>query len=292
MVALRRAADEREIAARLEADQRAREDAARREAASIQELSARLDAEFLQERTASSGKETLQEPAPLRLAELEPMSDAPVVIENRALMDAESDGDDVAQPRAIAVGSLPNDPSTSARHPLRASPEVMQALAAQQEAEAARKAEEARKQPEKYQRKAPRIASRMPATIHVDGMPQTMACTMRDRSPSGAQLEFPPDRYGAGLSEIAVGDRVTLMFQTSQERTSVPCTVQWVNDRRCGVRFVGQFQTQVIKTRRMATKEKEKAAAEKATAAKADASKPAKPMFKSSNTLFKGRAQK
>jgi hypothetical protein len=38
----------------------------------------------------------------------------------------------------------------------------------------------------------------------------------------------------------------------------VPCTVQWVDGRRCGVRFVGQFQTQQIKPRRLMTKQKEK----------------------------------
>ena len=82
-------------------------------------------------------------------------------------------------------------------------------------------------------------------------MTQPMNCTMRDRSPSGALLEFPPDRFNLGISEIVVGDRVTLTFSSSQERTSVACLVMRVDGRRCGVKFAGQFNTQPLKTRKV-----------------------------------------
>ena len=100
------------------------------------------------------------------------------------------------------------------------------------------------------QRHSRRVAAQTPATIWCEGMSQPMNCTMRDRSPSGALLEFPADRFNLGITEIVIGDRVTLTFASSQERTSVACLVMRVDGRRCGVKFAGQFNTQALKTRK------------------------------------------
>ncbi len=84
----------------------------------------------------------------------------------------------------------------------------------------------------------------MPATLWRESKGQALACTIRDRSSGGAQLEFASDRYGDGVAELAVGDKLSLTFNTAQERTSVACVVAWIAGNRCGVRFSGQFHTQ------------------------------------------------
>ena len=40
------------------------------------------------------------------------------------------------------------------------------------------------------------------------------------------------------------------MFSIGQERTSVPCEVQWVEDSSCGVKYRGQFRTEIIKSQK------------------------------------------
>jgi hypothetical protein len=92
-----------------------------------------------------------------------------------------------------------------------------------------------------------------------------LACTIRDRSSSGAKLEFAPDRYGDGITELVVGDKLSLTFNAGQERSSVGCVVMWVAGCRCGVRFSGQFHTQINNPRKTA---KSTAAPERTSAAK------------------------
>jgi hypothetical protein len=87
-----------------------------------------------------------------------------------------------------------------------------------------------------------RIASRIPATLWCESRRQSLACTIRDKSSSGARLEFAAERFTDGISELVVGDKLSLVFNASgPERTSVACVVVWIAGSRCGVRFSGQF---------------------------------------------------
>ena len=79
----------------------------------------------------------------------------------------------------------------------------------------------------------------------VEGKQRSLACTIRDRSPHGARLEIAPATFGEGIIELAVGDRLSLTFDASKERTTVGCVVIWAAGTSCGVRFAGQFHTQV-----------------------------------------------
>ena len=77
-----------------------------------------------------------------------------------------------------------------------------------------------------------------------------LSCTIRDKSFSGAMLEFALDRYADEVTDVSVGDEVMLTMNTAAERTSVPCVIVRISGRRAGVRFTGQFQTQVNKPRK------------------------------------------
>jgi len=69
-----------------------------------------------------------------------------------------------------------------------------------------------------------------------------LACTIRDKSSSGARLEFAAERLTDGISELVVGDKLSLVFNASgPERTSVACVVVWIAGSCCGVCFSGQF---------------------------------------------------
>jgi hypothetical protein len=95
-----------------------------------------------------------------------------------------------------------------------------------------------------------RAASRTPATLWREGMSQAMSCTIRDKSASGAMLEFAPSKFGDASAVVQVGDKFTLTIQVSRESTSVACQVVRVDGRRCGVKFCGQFHTQIQKPRK------------------------------------------
>ena len=125
--------------------------------------------------------------------------------------------------------------------------------------------------PSEEKRRDRRVDSQISATLWGESKKQALACTIRDKSSSGAKLEFAPDRYGDGITELVVGDKLTLTFNAGQERTSVGCVVAWVAGSRCGVRFSGQFHTQINNPRKTA---KSMVAPEKTLAAK-----PTKPKF-------------
>ena len=76
-----------------------------------------------------------------------------------------------------------------------------------------------------------------PASVWNETMSQPLACTIRNRSSSGAKLEFPHDEYNDEITEVARGDQITLTVNSARERTHVTCVVVWVAGRRCGVRF-------------------------------------------------------
>lgn len=121
-------------------------------------------------------------------------------------------------------------------------------------------------------RRIRRIASRMNATLTPDASRSPIACTIVDKSSSGAKIEFKADRFIDGISEVSVGQKLTLTFSAGQERTLVDCVVVWVAGSRCGVHFVGQFRTQQsVQNRRPS---RNSAALEKALA-----NKPAGPKF-------------
>ncbi|MGD9803971.1 MAG: PilZ domain-containing protein [Hyphomicrobiaceae bacterium] len=89
-----------------------------------------------------------------------------------------------------------------------------------------------------------RLTSQMPATLWREGMGQPLACTLKDRSSSGARLEFKHTSMIEGVSAFNTGDQVTLTLNSAHEKTWVGCEVVWVNDNRCGVRFSGQFRSE------------------------------------------------
>ena len=122
-----------------------------------------------------------------------------------------------------------------------------------------------------------RVASQIPATLWGESKRQALACTIRDRSSSGAKLEFASDRYNDGITELVVGDKLSLTFNAGQERTSVGCVVAWVAGSRCGVRFSGQFHTQINNPRKTA---KSMAAPEKTPAAKPTHGARRRPFFR------------
>ena len=108
--------------------------------------------------------------------------------------------------------------------------------------------------------RAARVDSRLPALLTRENNRQPLACIIRDRSSGGAKLEFPSEKYGDAVPELMVGDRFSLTFNTTAlERTTVACVVVWIAGNRCGVRFSGQFHTQLNSAR----KAPEKAAAVK-----------------------------
>lgn len=112
-------------------------------------------------------------------------------------------------------------------------------------------------------RRAKRVPASIPASVWGKGMGSAMACTIRDKSSSGALLEFVLDRYKERVSGFSVGDQLTLTINTSKERTTVPCVVVRIDGRKAGVRFNGQFRTEMIKQKRQAkadTPEKKSAA--------------------------------
>ncbi|MCB1503910.1 MAG: PilZ domain-containing protein [Hyphomicrobiaceae bacterium] len=102
---------------------------------------------------------------------------------------------------------------------------------------------------DKNRRRAQRVASSMPVSLWREGMSQALSCTLIDKSSTGAKLNVEPDRYlGSGIG-ISVGERLTLTFYYAQERTSVFCDVMWIDGTRCGVRYYGQFHTELNKPR-------------------------------------------
>lgn len=107
-----------------------------------------------------------------------------------------------------------------------------------------------------------RVASQMPATLWREGMGQPLACTLRDRSPSGARVEFRHASIIDGFSAFNVGDQATLTLNSAHEKTWVGCEVVWVDGNSCGVRFLGQFRSEspaVRKSTRNTTAEKPRA---------------------------------
>jgi hypothetical protein len=99
----------------------------------------------------------------------------------------------------------------------------------------------------------------MPATLWREGMGQPLSCTLRDRSPSGARLEFKHASMIEGFSAFNVGDHATLTLNSAHEKTWVGCEVAWVDDNSCGVRFLGQFRSEgpaSRKSARISTQEK------------------------------------
>src|SRR5262249_47821136 len=65
-----------------------------------------------------------------------------------------------------------------------------------------------------------RTSAQMSASLWSESKRQSFSCTVRDRSPGGAKLEFSSGSYGDGLAELMIGDKLVLTFNTAQESTS------------------------------------------------------------------------
>ncbi len=94
-----------------------------------------------------------------------------------------------------------------------------------------------------------RMPSRMAVTLWTEAWGQPLSCFLVDKSSRGAKIEMIPDRIFGGTNRISVGDRLTLTFNYAQERTSVFCDVIWMDGNFLGVKYAGQFKTEIIKPR-------------------------------------------
>ncbi|MFV0298870.1 MAG: PilZ domain-containing protein, partial [Hyphomicrobiaceae bacterium] len=99
-------------------------------------------------------------------------------------------------------------------------------------------------------RRDKRVDAQIPAVLLPEGATQGLTCTIRDKSSSGARVEFTRDIYVAGVDVVSIGDRLTMTFRVGQDRTSVECVVAWVDGPQTGVRFIGQFRTEPQQPRR------------------------------------------
>ena len=253
-IAARQAAEaQRELAARIEAEAQ-REDAARREAEAHQrEIAARRAAEAQRELAARLEREAIVEaeaaaPAISLASSIDPhptQAQHPVEHPVAPLPQAPS----AAAARAQRIVSRPSGvpPTVASTAP---APAPSASKPTEDKAEAAPVAATAdadRKQRDR------RVTAQTPATLWNESMSQALTCTIRDRSPTGAMLEFGADKYNSEITEIVVGDRLTLTMRSAQETTSVACVVVRIDGRRCGLRFCGQFHTQINKSRKVAS---------------------------------------
>ena len=99
----------------------------------------------------------------------------------------------------------------------------------------------------KIERKDKRTPSKVRATFEKEGTGHARFCMILDKSSSGAKLEIVRGKLGSAVDDLAVGDRLTLVFTIGQERTSVACEVKWVDGSHCGVMYRGQFRTEINK---------------------------------------------
>ena len=110
--------------------------------------------------------------------------------------------------------------------------------------------EEAADEAGQAERHGNRIPSQVRATYEKAGTGQARFCMIADQSATGAKLEIARAKIGSAIDDVAVGDKLTLMFSIGQERTSVPCEVQWVEESSCGVKYRGQFRTEIVKSQK------------------------------------------
>ena len=90
-----------------------------------------------------------------------------------------------------------------------------------------------------------RVSSQIAGSLVRKGMTQPLTCIVRDRSPGGARLEYTTDKFFSAVQKPSVGDRMVLTLNNARERTALGCTIVWTTANGCGVRFSGQFHTQV-----------------------------------------------
>jgi hypothetical protein len=276
--ALRAAAVQRELAVREEAEARAREDAARQEAVAQQQLLSRLEAEAQREQTARLAAEAQREEAARRAEEAQ--RELTLLRALAELRESDLRGFDPARLR-IEAARREAEAQQREKVPRRAAelqvdPEA-QRLAYLSTASVPRRAGAGRAEvrselqikgnasdsPDETQGSdAPagqagqqkprekRIPTQTPATLWRDGMNQPVDCTVRDKSSSGAKVEFGSGGSDDEIAEFVVGDQVTLTFNYPRERTSVACKVVWIAGMRCGLRFCGQFHTQSVAPRK------------------------------------------
>ena len=88
-------------------------------------------------------------------------------------------------------------------------------------------------------------ASRRSASFWHAGMSSSSRCTILDMSANGAKIELGQAQTIPGPNRLSVGDVLTLTFETAWERTTASCRVQWATGPRVGVRFQGQFDTEL-----------------------------------------------
>jgi hypothetical protein len=157
-----------------------------------------------------------------------------------------------AEEDADWAAAAPSDEAdTSPADPPRAHSVVKAAKRAAEATTASADAGEGRDAAAGNKRRDRRVAAQTPALLWREGMSQAISCTIKDKSASGAMLQFAPDRISDEITEVVIGDKLTLSISNSRERTSVACVVVRISGRRCGVRFCGQFHTEINKPRKL-----------------------------------------
>lgn len=98
-------------------------------------------------------------------------------------------------------------------------------------------------------RAAVRVSTKMTASYWRAGMRVARACTICDKSSGGARLDLSTAAPSAQEKPLTQGDQITLMFESPFERTSVACLIMWIKGTQCGVRYAGQFHTEMKQPR-------------------------------------------
>jgi hypothetical protein len=235
---MRAAADERERIAREESEARADEQAAH------QEDETEAERAELARRAAEAERQLAELRAAAEKRERNSFKEAEARARNATGGLALNRSASPTQDHSVAVNSVK---SSIADHPRTSSQPAKLDPSGATAAVASGNAPASEQIPNK--RRERRLPSQMPATLWREGVGH-LACTLRDRSSSGARLEFRRDQLIDGLSELTVGNTLTLHLTSAQEKTSVPCVVVWVAGNRCGVRFSGQFKTEAPAPRR------------------------------------------
>jgi hypothetical protein len=102
------------------------------------------------------------------------------------------------------------------------------------------------------QRWSSRKRTDMSALIYSDKLTNTLRCTVRDTSSTGAQLHLLPSSERLTVDDIP--DTFTLIMTHYKERTDVQCEVVRRLGDRIGVRFTSSFVTREVATRAVAKK--------------------------------------
>jgi hypothetical protein len=214
--------------------------------AELRDLVAELDAALGKEQAARRAIEFERDQALARIAAVEAELTALRAAPTTELKQPHSAPPEPAQAPKPAPAPAPSQVDGSvppSKVPLRARVEAP-AEPEKEGSASAKSADAAQK------RRDRRVGSRLPASLWREGLLEPIACTIRDQSSSGAQLQLGPGAFGNEITEFNVGDQFTLTIGSLRDRSCVSCIVMWTEERRCGVKYNGQFHSYVSKPKK------------------------------------------